>query len=307
MNTAILVALCTSGAMAQTPGSPPPAPATASAKPSGAGNLTDLAAQFAKNPDTVVAEVNGTPITLGMIADRLHEFPDKFAVLPTPVVYKAALDDLIQQRAMAIKARELGLDKTPEEQRRVAEAADRELGQALIRRFVPEMITSKAMETLYAETIAGKPGPEEVRLRVIATATESDAMIALDVLSKGTDFGALAQKISKDPSAFNGGDVGYARRDALTPEIGAVAFALMPGQMTAYPVRSHSLWFLIKVEGRRQLGTPTLAESEGALRAELLRQSSALIMQKSRESVVVKDFGPTGTQGHDASPASKPR
>ena len=288
MTVVVLAGRCGSAAVAQTQGLPPPAQTPPATSPAGAGNLNDLAAQFAKTPDTVVAEVNGTPITLGMIADRLHEFPDKFAALPTPVVYKAALDDLIQQRALAEKARQLGLDKSPEEQRRVAEATDRELGQALIRHFVPEMITSKAMETLYAGTIASRPGPEEVRLRVIATATESDAMVALDILGKGTDFGAVAQKISKDPSARNGGDVGYARRDALTPEIGAVAFALAPGQTTAYPVRSHGLWFLIKVEGRRQLGTPTLAESEDALRAELLRQSSALIMQKSNFSKVIQ-------------------
>jgi hypothetical protein len=52
--------------------------------------------QFEKLPDAVIADVNGTPLTLGMVADRLHECPEKFSVLPTPVVYKAVLDDLIQ-------------------------------------------------------------------------------------------------------------------------------------------------------------------------------------------------------------------
>ncbi|MEA2739742.1 MAG: peptidyl-prolyl cis-trans isomerase [Acetobacteraceae bacterium] len=234
-----LAALIAGGgaAVAQTAPAPVPAPSraepapqvSAPAKPLEAGSLAELAAQFKRSPETVVADVNGTPITLGMIADRLHDFPEKLAVLPTPLIYRAALDDLIQQRALALKAKELGLDKTAETQRRVAETTDITLGQALMRRIVPELVTDKAIEDRYNATIAGQPGPEEVQFRVIAAASEADAKIVPDVLSKGTDFGGLARKVSKDPSAFNGGEIGYARRASLTPELGAAAFALSPG------------------------------------------------------------------------------
>jgi peptidyl-prolyl cis-trans isomerase C len=266
-----------------------------------AGSLAQLADQFEKSPDTVVADVNGTPLTLGMVADRLHEFPERFAVLPTPLIYKAALDDLIQQRALAVKAKELGLDKLPATQRHIQETTDRELGRALLRRILPEMVTDKGIETVYQTTIAGKPGPEEVQFRVIATATEAEAQDLLDALGKGANFAALAQKFSKDPSGITGGEIAYSSRDRLAPEIGAVAFALQPGQTTAFPVRSNGMWFILRVEGRRQQGTPTLTESKAALTAELVRIASAEIMQKSRAAVVVNDYGPTGTSPHDAS------
>jgi peptidyl-prolyl cis-trans isomerase C len=289
------------------PAAPPTSPPQSSATttPPASNSLANLAAQFEKSPDTVVADVNGTPLTLGMVADRLREFPEKFAVLPTPVVYKAVLDDLIQQRALAVKARELGLDKTAETKRRINEATDRALGQALVRRIMPELVTEKAIEDRYNATIAGKPGPEEVQFRVIATATEADAMIVLDVLNKGTDFGAFARKVSKDPSGFNGGEIGYVRRDRLTPELAAVVFSLSPGQTTAFPVRSNGLWFIVQVEGRRQQGTPTLAESKAALTTELIRDASAEILTKTRAAVVVKDYGPTGMVGHDSGAESK--
>jgi peptidyl-prolyl cis-trans isomerase C len=161
------------------------------------------------------------------------------------------------------------------------------LGQALVRRIMPEMVTDQAIAEHYNATIAGKPGPQEVQFRVIATATEADAMIVLDILGKGKDFAALAQKVSKDPSAFNGGEIGYASRDNLAPEIAAVVFALSPGQTTTFPVRSNGLWFILQVEGRRQQGTPTLAESKAALTTELIRDASAVILQKSRNAVVV--------------------
>jgi peptidyl-prolyl cis-trans isomerase C len=253
----------------------------------------------------VVADVDGTPITLGMIADRLHEFPEKFSVLPSAVIYKSALDDLIQQRALAVKAKALGLDKQPETMRRIQEATDRELGQALVRHIVPELVTEKAIEDRYDATIAGKPGPEEVRFRVIATATEEDGKTALDLLAKGTDFATLAKKISKDPSAFSGGEVGFATRDQLTPEIGAVAFTLLPGQISAFPVPSNKMWFIIQIEERRQLGTPSLVDSKMRVTNELLRDASAEILQKSRASVVVNDYGPTGMQTHDSNPVQK--
>jgi peptidyl-prolyl cis-trans isomerase C len=298
-----------SAALAQTAPAPappaPPASATAAAKAPVSSSLADLAAQFEKSADTVVADVNGTPITLGMVADRLHAFPEKFAALPATLVYKAALDDLIQQRALAVKARELGLDKTAATQRQITEATDRVLGQALVRRIVPEMVTEKTIENGYNATIAGKPGPEEVQFRVIATATDADAMIVLDRLSHGVDFGALARNVSKDPSAFNGGEIGYAGRDRLTPEIGAVAFALMPGQITAFPVHSNGLSFILQVEGRRQQTTPTLAQAKATLTPELIRAASMEILRKTREAVVVKDFGPTGMGGRDSTGAPK--
>lgn len=282
-----------------------PTVAPPSATPPPPGSLADLAAQFDKTPDTVVADVNGLPVTLGMVADRLRDFPEKLSVLPSTVVYKSAVDDLIEQRALAIKARELGLDKLPETKRRLDEAADQTLGQALIRRITPELVTDKAIGERYNTTIAPNPGPEEVRFRVIATATESDGRIVLDRLGKGTDFAGLARAVSKDPSAFNGGEVGFATRDRLTPEIGAVVFSLLPGQTTAFPVPSHNLWFVIQVEGRRQLGAPSLAESRDRLKNDLSRDAAAEIIQKTRAAVAVNNYGPIGAQRESVGSAAK--
>ncbi len=294
---ALIVACLCSPTHAQTPLPPQPAVATDS--------LANLADQFAKSPDTIVADVNDVPITLGMVADRLRDFPEKLSVLPADIVYKSALDDLIEQRALAIKARALGLDKLPETRRRLDEAADQTLGQALIRRITPELVTDKAIEDRYNTTIAGHPGPEEVRFRVIATETESDGMIVLDRLGNGTDFAGLARAVSKDPSGFNGGEIGFTARDRLTPEIGAVVFSLMPGQTTAFPVPSHDRWFVIQVEGRRQLGAPSLAEARPGLMNALRREAAAEIILKSRAAVVVKNYGPTGAQGHDSDTRKK--
>jgi peptidyl-prolyl cis-trans isomerase C len=289
-----------SSACAQTAGSGAPSGRPDAAPPVPAVNgLLQLADQFDKSAGTIVADVSGTPITLGMVADRLRDLPPQLAVLPPTVVYKAALDDLIQQRALAIKARELGVDKDAVAQRHIGEATDHELARAMAQRILPELVTEKAIRGRYDAMFAGKPGPDEVRFRVIATATESAANDVLTALHNGADFDKLAHDDSRDPSSFNGGEIGYTRRDLLTPEIGAVAFALLPGQTTAYPVRSHGLWFIIQVEGRQQTAAPPLDAVREQIVAALTRQADAEISRKASAAVTVKDYGITGTTGRD--------
>jgi peptidyl-prolyl cis-trans isomerase C len=270
-----------------------------------AGDLGQLADQFDKTPDTVVADVNGTPITLGMVADRLRSLSTALAALPSPTVYRIAVDDLIQQRSLAVKAKELGLDKDAGAKRRVEEATDEALAGVLVRHILPEMVTDKTIGQLYDAMIAGKPGPEEVQIRIIATASEAEASTVLATLAKGGNFAAVARESSRDPSAAAGGEIGYASREKLTPEIGAVAFALAPGQINAYPVLSNGLWFAIQVEGRRQQAAPSLASAREKLASMVTRQAIAEIIKKTRASVVVKDYGPTGMRGRDTPSAGK--
>ncbi|HEY4175033.1 MAG TPA: peptidyl-prolyl cis-trans isomerase [Rhodopila sp.] len=268
-------------------------------------SLVQLADQFDKSAGTIVADVNGTPITLGMVADRLRDLPPQLAALPPATVYKAALDDLIQQRALAIKAKELGLDKDAVTQRYVVEATDHELARAVVQRILPELVTEKAIKDRYDATFAGKPGPDEVRFRVIATPTEAAANDVLTALRDGADFEKIAHEESRDPSSFNGGEIGYTRRDLLTPEIGSVVFALSPGQTTSYPVRSNGLWFVIQVEGRQQTPAPPLDSVRGQIMGALTRQADAEISRKARAAVTVKDYGVTGTSGRDTAAGEK--
>lgn len=299
---AILVTSSLPGAYAKdaAPSPAPPSPAPAAAKPAD-DSVKIIADQLDRSPGTLVATVNGTPITLGMVSDRLREFPPNMKTIPGNELYALAVRDLISQRAAVLKARELGLDKDPVIQRRIGAASDRELINALLAREAPGLITPEQISERYKTEFDNQPGPDEVQLRVIITPTQEEAEKALRLIQDGMDFADAAREYSHDTSKATGGNVGFVQRNQLAAETGAVAFSLAPGQITAYPVSSGGLWFILKCEARRHQNLPTLAEATPRLRQELFQQAAIEVLKNARAGVEVKEFGATG----QAPPATK--
>lgn len=265
--------------------------------------LEELLDLFDRTPGVTVAEVSGTSLTRGMVADRIRALPPIARAQPPRAVYQAALADLVQQRALAIKGRQLGLDQNPLIQGRLAMAGDHELAGAALRSMVPDQVSDAALQERYAAEYAGKPGPEEVRLRLIAAASQADAEEAIGKLKGGMEFAAAVRAFSRDPSKINDGSVGFVSADRLPPELRNVAFALAAGQMTSYPIQYDGLWYILLVEGRRQGPTPSLQQVTLLLRQELLRDAAAAAMRQARAEVQVKDYGPTGAKPADQGPA----
>ena len=112
---------------------------------------------------------------------------------------------------------------------------------------------------------------------MIVVPTEQEAFSVLQKAQSGADFSELARKFSKDGTAANGGDLGYVTQQGVAPEVGGIMFALSPGQITQFPVKSVGGYFILRVEGRRQRATPTFEEArtqiEGMLRAETIRDA----------------------------------
>ena len=82
--------------------------------------------------------------------------------------------------------------------------------------------------------------------------TEAEAIDVIQKAQNGADFGDLAKQYSKDGSAATGGDLGYSSREAMSPEIGSVAFAMNLGAVTPFPTPAQAGWVVLRVEGRRQ-------------------------------------------------------
>lgn len=278
---------------AETPQGGMPAPNLKSAAALNAALL-----ELERSPTTIVADVGTREVTWGDVADAIRAWPSIVSGVEFQQLYQAAAMQMIQQRALALRAVKVGLDKDTAVQRRIRNAEDDVLAQAMLRLSLEPNITTKALQIVYDGVVAGKPGPAQVHPRIIVTDTQAEAEDLIFRLQQGASFAETAKQLSKDGSAPEGGDIGFVSIDMLSPEVGAVAFALGVGQMTAYPVKSANHWFIIKVEERRQAGPPSFADARVALERDVLHAGVAELRTQALKSVPVTYYGLTGKPEH---------
>lgn len=135
-------------------------------------------------------------------------------------------------------------------------------------------VTPEMMQKYYAEHKAEFKHPDIVRTSQIVIqsdgAPESDAKAkkqAEDILArikKGENFADLARKYSTGPSAPEGGDIGFYSKESMPAEYAEVAFSLPVGESKM--ISSDQGYRIIKVTDKKNEGTASFEESEGALR-----------------------------------------
>jgi peptidyl-prolyl cis-trans isomerase C len=263
-------------------------------------SLQAAVAELERSADTVVADVGPRKITWGDIADTIRAMPPIIGGVPFPGLYQRAAMELMEQEVLALHGQTSGLDKDLVVQRRMRNAADQAMATEVVRRSLAPNLTEKALRETYAALVANKPAPEEVQARLIMVDTQDEATALINRLRGGADFASLARDFSKDGTAGNGSDLGYSRLDMLSPEIGSVTFALAPGQITAYPVRSQNKWFILRVEGRRQPPAPTFEAARGPLEQDVIHAGAPLLMQAALQAAPVTYHGLTGKKADKA-------
>lgn len=304
----LLVLAASTGSLAQSSLRPSPSPLAP-----GDGNKPifdtarkeyDLARIGAKAKETIVAEVDGRAITLPEVADRIRSLPQNIANLPYDVLFPNMVEHLIRREALIVRAHRKGYDSDPDIMRRVRAAADEVLANETIAREAAEGITEAMLLERYRRDYVGKPGPEEVHVRIMLSLTEPEAAGLIAKVKAGEDFAAVAKQFSTDSSASLGGDLGFLPRDGLNVEVGAVAFALPPGGMTAYPVRAPSGWFVVKVEARRAQPTQPYTVVRETIRQAMVREGAFARIKAALADVVVHEYSIAGKEGVGALPSS---
>lgn len=259
-------------------------------------NLDAALAVLDKSPGTIVAEIGSRSVTWGDIADVIRTMPPIASAIPLQKLYQNAASQALQQKALAIYGEAAGLNKDPVVQRRLRSAVDQVMANEVLHRSLLPNVADAALRPIYDALIAGKPGPEVVRARIIMVYDRADADLLILRLQAGGDFGALARDFSKDGTANNGGDLGFVRLDMLAPEIGSVVFALAPGQVTAFPVRSGTAWFIIKVEGRDASPPPSFEDARDGLKRDVIHAGVPALLKMALQPAAIKYYGMAGKQ-----------
>jgi peptidyl-prolyl cis-trans isomerase C len=252
--------------------------------------------QQEKSASTVVAEVDGRAVTLGDVQDAIAELPPSVKNLAFADLFPGVLGKLIRQQALVIRAQRQALDEDPVVRRLAKAASDRVMANALLEQEISRSITEAALLDRYNKDVAGKPGPEEVHVRVIMVPAEQAATGIIGELRGGADFATLAKRSSVDATAPAGGDVGFVVRDGLTPEVGAVVFSMQSGQFTPFPVRSAGSWFVLKVEERRRQATLAFSVEREGLRQAMLREGVADVVKQALADVTVREYDFAGKE-----------
>jgi peptidyl-prolyl cis-trans isomerase C len=259
-------------------------------------------AELDRSAGTIVAEVGPHTVTWGDVADGIRALPPIVGNVAFPVLYQRIATDLIGREALALHGEKAGLDKDPLVRRRMRNAADAAMAAEVVRRSLAPNLTDKALHETYNALVANKPAPEEVRAQLIMVDSQDQANTLARRLREGADFTALAREYSKDGTAADGGELGYVRLDMLSPEVGSVMFALQPGQTTAYPIRSHNSWFLMRVEARRQPEAPTFEAARGALEQDVIHAGTSELMREAVKGAAVSYYGLPGKKAPDTAP-----
>lgn len=256
--------------------------------------LQSALAELDRSAPTIVAEVGGHTVTWGDVADAIRAMPPIVGHVSFPALYRRAAMQLMQQEALVLRGEGAELEKDPLVRRRMQNAADQAMATEVVRRSLVPYLTDASLQGLYNALVAGKPGPEEVQARLIMVDSRELATNLIGRLQAGADFTTLAHDFSKDGTAPDGGELGFVRLDMLSPELGAVMFALAPGQTTAYPVMSHNSWFIIQVEARRQPPAPTYATARSALEQDVIHAGTPQLMEEAVKAAPIKYYGLTG-------------
>jgi peptidyl-prolyl cis-trans isomerase C len=283
MLRASLISLIALGVIAQEPAkaSPKPAkPAATTAKPA------------AEPKPPVLAQVGNERITEAdfQSAFRLLGQQEQMQVLMVQGGKEEFIKRMAESKLLSVKAKRLGLDKSPGFQIALQRAKDdllaREFlvkeGESLKKRLTVDEADVKAFYASHPERFK-QPELASVRHILVAvkqdpkaeaghTDDEAKALIATiqTELKAGAKFEDLAKKYTDDPgSKENGGLYADADTTSWVPEFGAAARTQPIGEVGA-PVKTMYGYHLIKVEGRKPARQVPFEEAKGA--AEKLAQ-----------------------------------
>ena len=236
---------------------------------------------LAQSPETVVAELNGTPITFADIVAFQQGIPNA-AEMDTASILPRLIEFYIDQKLMMAAAKGRGLEKDPQVQEQLQRLEDELVRQAYLRDEISDRVTEERMREAYDQAMETYVQDEEIRARHILVETQEEGEAILRELSDGASFEDLARERSTGPSGPNGGDLGYFTRGMMVPQFSEAAYALQPGEVSSAPVQTDFGWHVIKVEDRRIKPQPTFEELRTQLRDEMSDEAVEAILTELR-------------------------
>jgi peptidyl-prolyl cis-trans isomerase C len=281
---ALFLAAPLAGARAQQPATPAPAAPAA--------------------PESVVAKVNGAPITQGDLAIAADDPALSLPGVDDAQKRNLLIDYMVDLKVGAQAAEAAKVADAPEFQRKLAYFRDKLLLDEYLEREAKKAVTPEAAKALYDQTVKAMKPEEEVHARHILVENEDDAKKIAARIKGGEDFAKVAAEASKDPgSKAEGGDLGWFTKERMVAPFADAAFKLNAGQVSD-PIKTQFGWHVIKVEEKRTKPVPTFAEMKEQVDQYITRKAQQDLILKLRESAKIErpDAVPAGGKGDAKKP-----
>ena len=200
----------------------------------------------------------------------------------TPEELRQVFDQYQSMEIAADAGEKAGLARKPEVAAQLRVLRMNVLSEAAMRKYLDEHpVVDADLSAEYDEQVAAVP--MEYSARHILVEDEATAKAIIEKLNGGADFAKLAKEKSKDPSASNGGDLGwFALQTMVKPFADAVA-SLEKGKYTTAPVQSQFGWHVILLEDTRKPTLPTLAEVKDRLQEMVQRKKIQTHLEELRK------------------------
>ena len=255
----------------------------------------------ALDPATVVANVDGQPITEADVQLAESELDQQFAQLAPEQKRAAALSAIIEIRVLANKAKAAGYDNDAEFKRRMDFLNQRALHAELIEKEIAPQVNDEAIRARYDKEMAETKPVNEVKASHILVKTKEEAEAIIKDLDAGKKFEDIAKEKSTDPgSGANGGDLGYFGPGQMVPEFEAAAFALNVGEYTKTPVQSQFGFHVIKVDDKRAKQPPAYDTVKDQIRQIVFRDKYFETVKGLRGAAKVEITDPALKTGVEA-------
>lgn len=235
----------------------------------------------------VIATINGSPVTINLLASLINQLPENLRSQPIASYYDNLVDDIIDTRLAADQAIASGIVDDPLLKELADRAMHRVLAEAWINQQIGEQLSEDAIADAYDKLVQDTESRTEIQARHILVATEEEAIAVIRRLDEGEDFITLAKELSTGPSGPNGGNLGYFGRGAMVPAFEQASFALEPGQHSSEAVQTQFGWHIIKMEDRRIAEAPSLEEARPELVNTLSASLAGEIIRTLRQSAEI--------------------
>ena len=254
-------------------------------------NPPEKAAQPAgKGDDPVVAIVNGVRIRRSEVEAARQDLPAQYQSFPLEIVFGALVERIIDGKLITAAGRQEGLAKDPEVKARMSRLEDQVIQNVYLSRAIKAKLTDAVLRQRYEEFVKANAPEQEVHVRHILLKTEDDANAVIGELKGGAAFADVAKKNSTDPSAENGGDLGFIKKGDVVPEFADAAFALKAGEYSQTPVKTQFGYHVILVEESRMSTPPSFEEAKDDIEREASRDEATEIVNALRDKANIVRF-----------------